>query len=134
MLGRELLRLLERRDDAAHRLVPVLALRGKLELDDARVGMSVRDDDDLGRPAGQVDRHVARDLELRVVHVLVPGPDDLVDAADVREPADRLRPAERPDLVDPEQVGRGGDEAGALRAACRRRPARPRRPAPARRT
>ena len=75
----------------------------------------VGDDDHLGRPARQVDRHVARDLELRVVHVLVAGADDLVDAADVREPADRLRPAERPDLVDPEQLGRGGDEAGALR-------------------
>ena len=77
--------------------------------------LGVGDDDHLGRAAGQVDRDVARDLELRVVHVLVAGPDDLVDAADVREPADRLRPAERPDLVDAEQLGRGGDEAGALR-------------------
>ena len=43
----------------------------------------------------------------------LPGPTILSTRADVREPADRLRPAERPDLVDPEQLGRGGDEAGA---------------------
>ena len=36
-----------------------------------RVGVAVGEHDDLGRPAGQVDRDVARDLELRLVHVRV---------------------------------------------------------------
>jgi hypothetical protein len=96
-------------------VVAVLALGSELQLDDARVGARVGDHDDLGRPARQVDRHVARDLELRVVHVLVAGPDDLVHPLDVREPADRLRPAERPDLLEAEHLGRGRDEPGALR-------------------
>ena len=112
MLGRDRLRLLEGGDDAANRLVPrARACAASSGLDHARVGVRVRDDDDLGRPARQVDRHVAGDLELRVVHVRVPGPDDLVDPADVREPRDRLRPAERPHLVDPERRRRGRDQA-----------------------
>ena len=90
MLRRDRLGLFERLHGAADGLVAVLALGRELELDQPRV--AVAEHDDLGRPAGQVDRHVARDLELRVVHVRAAGPDDLVDALDVGEPADRLRP------------------------------------------
>ena len=83
-------------------------MRGELELDEARVDAPVCDDDDLRRPARQVDRDVTRDGKLRLVHVGVAGADDLVDLAHVGEPADRLRPA------DPERGCSRGDEACAL--------------------
>ncbi len=45
----------------------------------------------------------------------VAGTDDQIDALDVREPRDRLRPTQRPDLLDPERFRRRGDESGARR-------------------
>src|SRR5262249_46831148 len=113
MLGRDRLRLLEGRDRGADRVVTVFPLCGQLELDNTRI--AVTRDDDFGGAAGKVDRDVARDLELRLVHVLVAGPDDLVDALDVREKTDRLRAAEGPHLVDAEHLRRGGDRGCTLR-------------------
>ncbi len=125
MLGRDRLRLRERLDDTADRVRAVLGLGGELELDETRVDLGGCDNDNLGGAARQVDRDVALHLELRLVDVGVPRADDLVDLAHVGEPADRLRPAERPDLVDPEQLGRGGDRpapAGGVQTTIRSTP------------
>src|SRR5205823_1861729 len=86
----------------------------ELELHEPLVLVAPPEHDDLRRSAGQVDRNVARYFELRIVHVLVAGTDDLVDALDVRKPADRLCTAERPHLVDAEKLRRGGDASGAF--------------------
>ena len=55
--------------------------------------------------------------ELRLVHVRVARADDLVDARDrlrsVGERGDRVRAADRPHLVDAEQLRRRRDEACA---------------------
>ena len=114
VLRRDRLRCFQCRDDLADGLVTVLGLRRDLELGDARVAALAEHDDDLGRPAGKVDRNVAPHFELRIVHVRPAWPDDLVDALDVREEPDRLRATDRPHLAEPEQLRRAGDETGSV--------------------
>ena len=125
MLGRDRLRFLERVDRAADGFVPMLALRGELQLDQLRV--AVAEHNDFRRAAGQVDRNVARHLELRLVHVVVAGADDLVDALDVGEPADRLRAADRPHLVERRAASAAAAispaPAGGVQTTMRRTPA-----------
>ena len=102
-------------EDAAHGLVTVLGLRRHLELRDAPVAAAAEHDDDLGRPRRKVDGDVARDEQLRLVHVGVAGTDDLVDTCDhlgpVGERGDCVRAADRPDVVDTEQRRRRGHDA-----------------------
>ena len=108
----------------------MLGLCRELELDDTRIDIARGDDDHLRRPAGQVDRHIPLYLELRLVHIGVPGADDLVDPTDVGEPADRPLVATPgpPDLVDAEHLGRRRDEAGACRRGAHDEPLHARGP------
>ena len=89
----------------------MLRLRRELELGDRAVGAAADDHEHLRWTRGQIDRDLAKDEQLRLVHIRVPRPDDLVDSRDrlgaVRERRDRGRPAHRPDLFDPEELGRG---------------------------
>jgi len=110
VLGRDLLGLSKAVDDPANGVRPVLGLRRQLQLDHPLVDIPQGKYDHFGRTARQVDRHVAPHLELRIVHVAVAGADDLVDLLDVRQEADRLWAAERPHLVDAEQLGRSRDQ------------------------
>ena len=123
MLRRDAVDLGERRleirpvDDAAHRPGSVLRLGGDLALGGLGIAAAPEHDEHLRRPRRKIDRDVARHEQLRLVHVRVPRPDDLVDRRDriraVRERGDRLRPADRPHLVDAEQLRRSGDEPRA---------------------
>ena len=117
VLRRELLHAGERALEVAVRLHettdgvgPVLPLGGELELGDLEVGAVGGEDDHLRGPCGEVDRDVARDEQLRLVHECVSRADDLVDGRDRLRPVghggDRLRPAHGPDLLQPEQLGR----------------------------
>ena len=126
MLGRQLLDLRERVIDitvdgnnAAERVGAVLGLRGELEPGDLIVGVRTREHDDLGRAGREVDRDMTRDKPLRLVHVGVARPDDLVHLRKglraERKRGDRGRPAEGPHLLEPEQPRRGGDEARTAR-------------------
>ena len=106
-------------DEAADRVRAVLGLRRELELGDSWLGVAAREDDDLGRAGGKVDRDVSGDQQLGLVHVRIAGTDDLVDAGDrlgsVRKGGDGRRPADRPHLFESEQLGGGGDEPRAGR-------------------
>ena len=127
MLGRKGLDLHERVlnvavgvHDPADRVGSVLGLCRKLQLGDLPVRVLAYQDDHLGRPRREVDRHVARDQQLGLVHVRVARPHDLVHALDrvrsVRERRDGLRTADRPHFADQiKRLGRRGDETGALR-------------------
>ena len=101
----------------ADRVATVLGLCRELELCDVWIAATAEHDDDLGRTGRQVDRDVPRDDELRLVHERVARPDDLVDATDgvrpVGEGGDRVRSADRPHLVDAEELRGGCDEPAA---------------------
>ena len=69
----------------------MLGLGSELQRGDPLVGTGPGEDDHLGRPGGKIDRDVAQDEELGLVHVRTPWTADLVHARDrlrsVREAA-----------------------------------------------
>ena len=97
----------------------MLALGGELELRHERIRTLPGEDDDLGRPGGQIDGDLARHEQLRLVHVRAARAADLVHPRNrlraIGERRDRRWTAERPHLVDPEEPRGGGDEPRAGR-------------------
>src|SRR5579862_4437273 len=114
MLRCDRLGLLQRLDDRAHGFMSVLGLRCQLELRQPSVASLAEHDDDLRRSGGEVDRDIARDGELCIVHVRAARADDLIDLLHVRQPCDRLWASDRPHLLDPEQLRRLRDEGGSV--------------------
>ena len=107
-----------RLDDAADRLVPVLGLRRELELGDARVAALAGTTTTSDGPAGKVDRDVARDVELRLVHVRARPARRSCRRADARHVGERRRsPAGRrsPTPRRARAAAPPRDEAGAVR-------------------
>ena len=95
----------------------------------AAVGGVVGDDEHLARAGGEVDRDVARDEQLCLGHPGVPRADDPVDRGDrlgaVGEGGDRLRAADRVELVDAEfpATASVASEGRGVATAIRRTPA-----------
>jgi hypothetical protein len=95
----------------------MLCLRCNLALGGFRIPATPEHNEHLGRTGRKIDCDVARHEQLRLVHVGIAGPDDLVDRRDrvraVRQSRDRLWPADRPHLVHAEQLRRSRDETRA---------------------
>ena len=98
-------------DQPADGVAPVFALSRQLQVDHAPIRVRAGQHDDLGRAGRQVDRDVARDDQLGLVHGRAPRAYDLRDPPDVCEPADGLRAADRPHVVESQQARRSRDRA-----------------------
>ena len=116
--------------DVGSRVGTVLHLGVQFLLHDDGVEAEVRDDDDLARPGREVDRHVATDEQLGGVDRATTRPEDLVDRGDrfgaVGHRGDRLRAADRPDLVDAESAAAAATAAepfGGVQTTIRSTPA-----------
>ena len=112
-------------DEHRRRLRAVLRLREQVDRGQERVGLVVRDDEDLGGAGEEIDPDLAEELTLGLGHVRVARAGDEVDRIDRlgadRHGGDRLNPAEDIDLIGPRELhrrhGRGGDLAADRRRA-----------------
>ena len=91
----------------------VLGLAEQVGGDPVGIVLAVGDDEDFARPGDHVDADDAVELALGLGDLGVARADDHVDRLDplgaVGERGDRLRAADPPDLVDPDEM-RGGED------------------------
>ena len=91
----------------------------------ARVAARVANHQQLARTRWRVDPHISADLELRLGHVRVAGPDDSVDARNglraVSHRRNGARAAEREDAIYSGNLARGENDRRRISVALRRR-------------
>ena len=104
---------------------PMLGLRAQVPGDDLGVRGGVGEHDQLARAGQRLDPDLAEQQALGLLDVGVAGADDQVDGADAlgaeRHRGDRLRTADRIDLLDAQQVQRGQHRAVGEPVRARRR-------------